>query len=288
MKKNISLLLIIIYLLPQNIQAQDNDEAVAIAVGGLLGIVAVEMMKEQMELRATEYVLNQFPQLNSFSLKTLDFNGKKLTDMSSTSVISFKLQEFKINKDGLDSETIFIKNMVLLAFTSYGWVNKNGVDFSKVHWHLINTDEWLNMMISYSKLASGEENENLIKKALLDGKIVKRGISAYNKKDDIDFYKMDGDMYLVTDYSDKFKFIYNEKSFGMYLKDTRDLVQIGSNDLIEIHNFLMEYRELNTVKIEQLNKRKKQLKELLHKGSISQEEYNEAKENLRKLLNVKE
>ena len=32
----------------------------------------------------------------------------------------------------------------------------------------------------------------------------------------------------------------NEQSFGMFLKETKDLVQIGRNDLIRIHKFIFE------------------------------------------------
>jgi len=96
------------------------------------------------------------------------------------------------------------------------------------------------MMTSYSKVASAEKDEVKIKKALIDGEVVNKGVRAKKGKDDIDFYKIGGDMYLVTDYSEDFKFVYNERSFGMYLKKTRDLVQIGRNDLIKIHKFIFD------------------------------------------------
>tara|TARA_B100000780_G_C20983117_1_gene392946 strand:- start:80 stop:226 length:147 start_codon:yes stop_codon:yes gene_type:complete len=44
-------------------------------------------------------------------------------------------------------------------------------------------------------------------------------------------------MYVVTDYSDRLKLIYNERSLGVFLKETRDLVQIGRGDIIEIQEF---------------------------------------------------
>ena len=242
MRKILILILIGIYLIPQNLQAQKNDAAIAAGVGALVaigaGIAAVEQMKEQVELRATEYVLNEYPDLNRFLLKTLDFDGRKLTDMSSVSVITFKLREFDILKHVREDEVIFKNKMVLFAFTSNGWINEYGVNFSKIRWHLVTVDEWLNMMTSYSKLASGEEDEVVIKKALQEGGIVKKGIRAPKSKDNINFYRIEGDMYLVTDYSDEFKFVYNERSFGMYLKKTKDLVQIGRMDLARIHDFI--------------------------------------------------
>ena len=248
LKKTIILFLIGVYLIPQNLQAQDNDAAIAAGVGALVaigaGIAAVEQMKEQVELEATQYILSKFPEYNRFLLKTLDFDGKKVKDMSSVSVITFKMCEFAIQGDGKSitsrKNTLLGKRMVLFAFTSHGWINQYGVDFDKIQWHLISADEWLNMMTSYSKLASGEDDDVKIKKALQEGKIVNTGVRAKKAKDDIDFYKIGGDMYLVTDYSEDFKFVYNERSFGMFLKETRDLVQIGRNDLIRIHKFIFD------------------------------------------------
>ena len=154
------------------------------------------------------------------------------------------MSEFDINGDGLSASssknTVLGKRMVLFAFTSHGWVNEYGLNVNRVQWHLISTDEWLNMMTAYVKVASNEKDEIKIKNALREGKVVNKGVKASKSKDDIDFYNIGNDMYLVTDYSDKFKFVYNERSFGMFLKETKDLVQMGRNDLIRVHKFIFE------------------------------------------------
>lgn len=229
----------LILFLPQNLKAQNEGAAIAAVAGGLLaigsGIAAVQQMKEQAELTATEWFITNYPQHDKFSLTTLDFDGKKLADMSSTSVITFKIQDFEINKD----EPVLGKKFVLFGFTSYGWINEYGINFDKVNWFLIDSDEWLNMMLAYSKVASGEEKEDMILQALINGKVVNRGIRA-KKGEDIDFYKIDGDMYLVTDYSPDMKFIYNERSLGIYLKETMNLIQIGRGDLINIHEYFFD------------------------------------------------
>jgi hypothetical protein len=235
--KQLSILLITLTLLiPNNVKAQDNGAAVAAVAGGLLaigaGIAAIEQMKEQAELTATEWFLSTHPEYNQFSLKTIDFDGKKLKDMSATSVITFKIRDFKM----IEEKPVFGEKLVLFGFTSFGWINEYGIDFDKVKWFLIDKDEWLKMMLSYSKVASGETNETNIKAALLDGKVVNRGVKG-TKGNDIDFYKMEGDMYLVTDYSPEMKFIYNERSLGIYLKETKNLIQIGRGDIVTIHEF---------------------------------------------------
>ena len=130
-------LLISITFIPKKINAQDNGAAIAATAGALIaigaGIAAVEQMKERAELTATEWILANHPEIQTFSLKTLDFDGKKVKDMSSASVITFKIQEFTADDDiQLDG----IKH-ILIGFTSHGWINEYGIDFNKVKWFLI-------------------------------------------------------------------------------------------------------------------------------------------------------
>lgn len=237
MKQLTIALLIISLFIPKPSQAQSNGAAAAVAVGaGLLaigaGIVAVENMKESAELTATQWILANHPELKSFSLKTLDFNGKKAKDMSSTTVVSFKIQEFSPT----DNPTLDGKKQVLLAFTSYGWISEQGIDFNKVNWYLIDSSEWVNMMVAYAKVASKEKNETVLKEALTNGVVVNKGIKAKGKSE-IPFFKLEGDMYLVSDYSSEMKLIYNEKTLGIFLKNTRNLVQMGRDAVIETHEF---------------------------------------------------
>lgn len=236
MKKITLVFLIVLSIIPKNMNSQNEGEAIAALAGGLLaigaGVAAVEQMKEQAELTATEWILSNQTELENFSLKTLDFDGKKLKDISSASVMTFKIQEFEPS----DKPKLTGKKQILFAFTSRGWISEYGIDFSKVTWQLIDANEWMNMMIAYSKVASEKTNENLIRESLKDGKIVNKGVKT-KKGEDIPFYKLEGDMYLVTDYSPEMKIIYNEKSLGIYLKETRDLVQISRGSIIEIHEF---------------------------------------------------
>ncbi|WP_055448523.1 hypothetical protein [Lacinutrix mariniflava] len=235
MKKAVLILTLIVILIPKQASAQ-NEGAIAAGVGGLLaigaGISAVSQMKEQAELTATQWVLTNQPELTSFSLKTLDFDGKKVKDMSSTSVISFKLQEFVAgNKPDLNG-----RKQVLFGFTSRGWISEYGIDFEKVKWHLIDEAEWTSMMVAYVKVASGETNKENIITSLKAGKVVNKGVRVKSKLV-IPFFKLEGDMYVVTDYSQDMKLLYNERSLGIFLKETKDLVQIGRGDIIKIHDF---------------------------------------------------
>ena len=223
---------------PSTSVAQNNGATGAAIAGGLiglgLGIAAIEDLKEQLELTGTEWLLENHPEISSFSLKTLDFEGKKLKDMSNVSVLTYKLQEFTPT----DESKLDGRKQVLFAFTSYGWFNDNGVDFNKVSWYLIDEAEWVNMMIAYAKVSSKEKSEQILRENIKNGVVVNKGIRIKNKIE-IPFYKLEGDMYLVTDYSSKMKFIYNEKSLGIFLKETGNLVQIRRGTIVEIHEFLL-------------------------------------------------
>ena len=239
MKKLLLILIVITYLIPNQSTAQNDGAVAAAAVGGLLaigaGIAAIEQMKEEAELTATEWIMSNHPEFSAFSLKTLDFDGKKLKDMSSVSVMTFKIQQFQpADKPVLDG-----KKEVLFGFTSHGWISEYGIDFEKVRWYLIDEFEWLNMMTAYVKVASNEKVEKTIKEILLKGKVVNKGVKDKSKLV-IPFYKLEGDMYVITDYSNNMKLVYNEKSLGIYLKETMNLVQIGRGDIIKIHDFFFE------------------------------------------------
>jgi len=239
MKKSLLILILIITIIPKQSYAQNKGEAIAGIAGGLLaigaGVAAVEQMKEKAELTATQWILTNRPELTSFSLKTLDFNGKKLKDMSAVSVITFKIQEFTPE----DKPELNDKKQVLFGFTSSGWISEYGIDFEKVSWYLIDDTEWLSMMVAYVKVSSGESDEVNLEATLKEGKVVNKGVKVKSKLV-IPFFKLTGDMYVVTDYSSKMKLLYNERSLGIFLKETSDLVQIGRGDIIKIHDFFFD------------------------------------------------
>jgi hypothetical protein len=97
----------------------------------------------------------------------------------------------------------------------------------------------MNMMISYVKVSSIENDANTLKNILKEEKVVNKGVKVKSKLV-IPFYKLTGDMYVVTDYSEKIKLIYNERSLGIFLKGTSDLVQIGRGNIVEIHDFFFD------------------------------------------------
>lgn len=238
MKKTILIFVVVILLFPKQAKAQNNNAAAVattIAAVGLIAgaILSSEEMEERAELKATEWILNNHPEFSSFNLKTLDFNGKKAKDLSSTTVISFTLQEFTPKME----PTLDGKKYVLFCFTSYGWVTDQGMDFSRVKWFIVDSDEWMKMMIAYTKIASEEKDETKLKEILRSGVIDDKGIKVKNKMV-LPFFKLTGDAYLVIDYSSEMKFIYNERSLCIFLKNTGNLIQMSKRTIIDTHIFL--------------------------------------------------
>ena len=134
-------------------------------------------MEERAELTATQFILSNNPELTSFSLKTLSFDGEKLKDMSETSVIPYKIQEFNPS----DKPILDGRKQILFGFTSQGWINEYGIDFNKIKWFLFDRDEWMNMMTSYVKVASSENDGTYIKETLTTGKVVNKGVKVKSK-----------------------------------------------------------------------------------------------------------
>jgi hypothetical protein len=199
-------------------------------------------MKEYSELKATEWILVNHPEITSFFLETLDLDAEKESDLARISVITHKMQEFTPNiKPGKFGKPLLDGNKnIIFDFLSYGWVNEYGTDRRESIYYLIDKTEWMNMMIAYVKTASSEENDSFIRQTLENGKLYYYGIKVKNELL-IKFYKSDGgDTYIVSNYSPEMKLIYNEKTMGIYLEEFKELVQISSKTLIEIHNYFFD------------------------------------------------
>ena len=228
MKKSILILLIAGMFMPKQATAQNND-GVAAAAAGLLAIggaiAAIEQIKENLEQVAVEQVLTAYQYLVNFELKTGSLKGTKLKDLSSVGVITFEITD-------RDSG----EKYVLFAFTSHGWANEYGVDFSKLLWKNFTAEKWNKLMQNYIQTASGVE---LTVDEVAQSKIVNTGVKQ-GSKFILKFDKIAGDVYLTSDYSDEFKIVFNERSMGLYLKATRDLIQVRRKAIIKAHEHLNE------------------------------------------------
>jgi hypothetical protein len=226
MKKITLLLLLTTFLVPK-IQYAQKSEGVAAAAGIIagigMGIAAVELLKEQLEQAAVEYALNNYPDVVDFQLKTNSLNGKKTKDLSSVSIVTFELENLKTQE-----------RFIMFAFTSGGWMTDYGVNLSYVTWRRFDVKEWNDLIKVYVDTAS---KSNVSIGDIGASKILNKGVKKAGKWL-VQFDKLKGDTYYTNNYSDEFKVVFNEKSLGIYLKETSDLVQISKSALIKAHNFL--------------------------------------------------
>lgn len=228
MKKITIALILFIFLIPKIQYAQKGAGAAAAAAGVLAvggAIAAIEQLKENLEQVAVQQVLSEYPYLENFELKTSSLDGTKAKDLSAVSVLTFQIT----NRENQDK-------FVLFAFTSNGWANEYGVDFSKLLWKNFDKKEWNELMKAYVMTASGK---SISDQEISESKIVNKGVKN-GSKFVVEFDKIGGDVYLTKDYSDEFKIVFNEKSLGLFLKSTSDLIQIRRKAIIKAHEHLNE------------------------------------------------
>ena len=229
MKKLIMMAIVSLLLFPTNTKAQ--DEGIAAAAAGLLAvggaIAAVESLKESLELRAVEYILREKPDFVDFDLSTNTLNGVKANDLSNVGVVTYEV----INN-------VNDQKLVLFAFTSEGWWNEYGVDYSKILWKFFDKKSYAGLLSKYLTLAVGEVVSDI---DVATGMFRSKSFIKIDG-DVLEFNKMDGDSYLVLDYSEEFKIVYNERVMGLFLKETYDLLQVKSRTVIRTHEFLFPTR----------------------------------------------
>ena len=229
MKKLIMMAIVSLLLFPTNTKAQ--DEGIAAAAAGLLAvggaIAAVESLKESLELRAVEYILREKPDFVDFDLSTNTLNGVKANDLSNVGVVTYEV----INN-------VNDQKLLLFAFTSEGWWNEYGVDYSKILWKFFDKKSYAGLLAKYLTLAVGEDVSDI---DVATGMFRNKSFTKIDG-DVLEFNKMDGDSYLVLDYSEEFKIVYNERVMGLFLKETYDLLQVKSRTVIRTHEFLFPTR----------------------------------------------
>ena len=232
---------------PIDTRSQNSDDAAVLAgavVGAGIAILSIGQAKEMAELKATEWILAN-TDMKKFNVKTLSFNGKKLKDMSSSSLLPFEVYEFDIeNKTNGDYEFKVIKRYVLMMYGYPGFINEYGISYNKVFWELIDKDLWRKRMEGYVKSSSNPTVD--VSGAIKNGFVVNKGVTKTKSSNTfvgssnlaIEFYELDEDSYIVSDYSDDFFYVYNEKSFGLVNKQTVVLMQVKRKTILDISKYL--------------------------------------------------
>jgi hypothetical protein len=257
--KNIYVIIIVIIFLfkPNQFYSQNGGD---IAVAGEKTTLVNQLLypnKEQFERRATEWVLSNMD-MKKFNVEILSYTllstgDTKQSDESSTRVVPFKLYEFEL-KDlpGGEYQFTIVNRYILIMYSFPGFISANGIDYTDVVYELVDKELWFKRMSEYVTSASNTEFDVI--STLEEGIILNKGITNGAKKTrsgsgfgnnydgkelKIRFYKLDGDSYIVSDYEDEFKYLYNEKSLGMFHKPTKRLFQLRAKSIREIHEFLL-------------------------------------------------
>jgi hypothetical protein len=263
MKKLLILLILILIFNPKYNYAQDGNGAGAVAASILaIGIIAsMDNAQEQLELGATEWVLKN-TNMTQFNIETILMEGSKVSDVSRSSFVPFKLYEYEIIDlpDGAYEFNI-VSRHVLMMYAFPGFITDSGIDFSKVRYELINKSTWFKRMKGYLMAASNASSQT-IDLVLENGTILNKGATSNPKRSGgsfdksgkssgrpygnnydgedliIRFYKLDGDSYLVSEYSDENKYLYNEKALGIFHKETERLFKVKPVSVRRITEFL--------------------------------------------------
>lgn len=281
--KKVVILVILIGLIGRNNQAKAQSPAsvagmAATVVAGIVlaGGKDLNELKKEMSLKGTQYILKNNPEITSFQLSVLAFEDVKVSDLYNTNCVSFGVMIF-------DPITGALKeNRVLLMFSSEGWVNQYGLDFTKVRFDLFSKDEWGTTVFNYVNLASpvkfAEKNQVPIFK-VAQGDSTPGVITIWNKGGLKDYYEkttnmtsieyvrisekgvdysfvdpkqpttrktemalpfitIDGDRYLVKDFNNKYRVIYNEGSLMFFLKEVGELCLLRPKTVNRIQSFL--------------------------------------------------
>lgn len=267
--KKITTLLALLMLTNFNSYSQNKGGGLAVAAGVIAGAAAavaiMDQIEEELELFATEYVIENY-NYDAFELKIEGLSdGAKNSDPSSVSVVAFNITPLDYEFGNYIND----KRSTLLVFFDSGWRNEFGIDITKVKFKTFSKEEWNGVISKYIELASGAvvkdgkvPNYSTDKKDDAGGNVIKsdgkeyyftgrelelkfiqfgrRGLQNGNRTV-LPYKNIKGDSYFVTDYNNDFKIIFNEKSLGLFLKDIGRLVQIKSSLLDKITAYLNLY-----------------------------------------------
>lgn len=261
------------------------EAAAAAVVGvAAIAAAAIEahQMLEMLETQALNYVIANHPEMESFRLKVLDLEGKKSSDIGAMSVMTFRITRLNkltgeeidrsvlmmftsngwMNPNGIDFRFVSWKmfnrwewNDMFAAFVALNSpieIDRNTFSFprsERLKKKNYNPDDSLHYCIKddcYALLPNFKLN-------LLNAEFGKKGMqtlsaSQYGEtyiETTLPFYILQNDDYIVGDYSDEFSLFANEKSMGLFLKNTNESLQLQRSLVSTIHAFINKRQRLD-------------------------------------------
>ena len=233
---------------------------------------------EMWELSATEYVLNTRPEISEFQVKLNNgfSGGTKWSDVSSLSILTFNVTYSKYQKGSSDKEVLmmFLDNGYMteygidLTLVNWRFLKKEEWDIMMglylscaIGLDVIDDDRVFirervkrkKEFANYSRLDTvinenrdtiiyGKSNKYVpIKNIRIGSRDIYYSSSQSMNSEDyaiVPLQKLKGDTYIRKPFEKGMEIIYNEKSMGIYLKETGKLVQLNRNVVNDIHTFL--------------------------------------------------
>ena len=74
------------------------------------------------EKKAVEHILETYPEITKFELKSESLKGVKSKDLSNVSVLTFELENL----------TSPMNRSKLFAFTNSSWANEKGINYNRI------------------------------------------------------------------------------------------------------------------------------------------------------------
>lgn len=280
MNRKILLIVLAGMIVSSNVVAQKNSKKNAgAAAGAIVGIAALaleyHLILEMLETKALNYTIENHPEMESFRLKVLDLDGKKLSDIGAMGVITYRITQL----DKITGEEK--ERAILMMFTSKGWINEYGIDLQLVSWQKMDKNEWNELFVNFVELNSiipvnktnftcpkctsipeskynsqdslhftindkfyryDPQQQISIKNCLIkrDGlALISYNVNHVKSSIEIfPFIKLKNDDYRIADYSDKLKLFCNEHAMGLFMKNTNETIQLQRSLVKKIHEFL--------------------------------------------------
>lgn len=247
----------------------------ALAVGA--AIFEVHQFLEMLENQAVDHIMQNYPEYECFRLKVLDLDGKKFSDIGSMSVITFRFASIdkstmqELNRSilmMLTSDGWMNANGVDFSFVSWQMMTKeewNDMFGAFVEMSAMTAVNLDSMTFEGSEKISRQvfdranpnhfqSGNNFFAKrpgqmrSLSETKFGRLGLEVFEPYENgggswriaLPFYALKNDDYIVTDYSDQMRLFVNERSMGIFLKNTGESLQLQRSLVSEIHSFLNE------------------------------------------------
>ena len=253
--------------------------ATAVAAG-IAVAMEIHRVYEALELFGSQHILGEYPEIDEFTLKLNTIDGLKLADLSGVGLLTYNVSLGAVKEDGQERFVLaaFLDpgwmNAYGIDVTRVTFVKWDKTRWNEMMLTFIATASGLplgndvNMIPAYHKISDREAKKTIEKTYTISGSkgridtYVNSGTTApiekltisqtsasikneisngeYAYSTIVPFRKIKGDSYIVKPHSDDFVLVYNERSLGLFLKETGRLVQLKSTLVRGIHYFVNE------------------------------------------------